>query len=1473
MAARERENEESVMNLKIESAGRLAVVGMIGVAGLTIAFGAAAAPTDIATAPLITPGASTVKPNMFFVLDNSGSMNWDYLPDWVVDSTFCKGTAATGTSYYCCRTPSGTNITSVSDSSTCLPQDSSGANLDANGYTNLRGMPPFMSSGFNSIYYNPAISYTTPQNFDGSSKTIYSGGSVPWDAYGVQYGMGSAVTLTTNFPDVEWCTDGTYTDCLRNDNYLLPGTVNAKSYTTMRATTATGALKPFATGTVDAPTTVNRNVGPYYYVMIPAEYCTSRKLVDCSPQTGPTASNQFPATLRWCDSTALTNCQAVKNATFRYPRYPTIVISSSGSGTATATITVSGVGDSNCSGTTGAGRCGAGPSGSVCVGRSQVVTVSSVLVAGSVQALNAPFVYCSSSNSSTTRNSGLASAIAARIGNGFSGAAIGAVATIGGVAGDSTYNGASLGASGTGAVLSASSFNSGGGPVTVNAVPGRFQRVDIVAGQTYGNIVADGQVVLDRNLRTDCANPPNCTYEEELANFAKWFAWYRSRMQMMKSSVSLAFQGVDERFRVGYFTINSSSGNLTNIDTFDPTHKSAWYTRLFAANPSGGTPLRVALTAAGRIFAGQSAISGSTDPVQYSCQKNFSILSTDGYWNGSNGTQVNGTTAIGNHDGSLPRPELDGRNDSATLADAAAYYYGTDLRDSTLGNCTGALGSSVCANDVRTSSSDAKSTQHMVTYTIGLGIDGVMKYRSNYKEPGDGGDAPDDFEAISNGAAANPSSGVCPWQAAGACNWPQPGADKQENIDDLWHAAVNAHGTYYSARDPMELNAGLRDLLSGLEGLTGGAAAATTSNPNISTGDNQVFVATYMTSDWVGDVVSMSMNTTTGDIMAGETWSAQALLDSRSWASRAIYTFDGAAGDGRKAFSWATLANTVPGQCNPPVSEQGCFSSPYMDASLAQFCTTGSICLSATQKEDASGQMLVEFLRGSREHEETAIDPINRWYRKRAHVLGDIVSSEAIYVGKYLFDYGTINGYPAKGTPRANPSVYVGANDGMVHAFDSVTGNERWAYVPSMALKGMHKLADYEYAGKHTYFVDGTPVVADIEAGGWKTILVGGLGAGGPGYYALDISDQTNPSVLWELRAGQVQTNGTTTNCTLSTAPRYNQVGKLTAACDLGHSFGNPVIGKVGGVPVVIVTSGYNNTAGGDGAGHLYVLNAATGAVIYDVSTGVGDTTTPSGLGRISGWADNAMQDSTISHVYGGDLLGNMWAFDMTGGTPAAELLINVGNRPITARPALGQVTKYNGTKKRIVLFPTGKLIGNTDLTNTDTQGFYGIWDKDGAGGPTTIVPSVVTAGGEGRVGSVMPSVFEDDANLGWQIDFPDAGERGNTDPKLIFGTVVFTTNRPTAADPCNLSGFESWLYAVDYRSGGVVETDGGSGTYIATNYHGASTRPSLSVLPGGQVVSHTVVTSDKVEIKKGEPPVSKEYGNARRVSWRELLD
>ncbi|MCX7147219.1 MAG: hypothetical protein NT042_13735, partial [Sulfuritalea sp.] len=172
--------------------------------------------------------------------------------------------------------------------------------------------------------------------------------------------------------------------------------------------------------------------------------------------------------------------------------------------------------------------------------------------------------------------------------------------------------------------------------------------------------------------RTDCAGT-TCTYAEEMTNYANWYAYYQTRMQMMKTSASIAFSSVDDQFRVGYYSINNGAGSeFLNPSAFDGTQKNLWYGKFLNAYPNGQTPLRTALADVGKLYAGKKpTMNGvaANDPMQYSCQQNFTILSTDGYWNDSTTpTQIDGTTAIGNQDHNDPRPFYDGGTQTLTTS-------------------------------------------------------------------------------------------------------------------------------------------------------------------------------------------------------------------------------------------------------------------------------------------------------------------------------------------------------------------------------------------------------------------------------------------------------------------------------------------------------------------------------------------------------------------------------------------------------------------------------------------------------------------------------------------------------------------------------------------------------------------------------------------------------------------------------------
>jgi type IV pilus assembly protein PilY1 len=236
---------------------------------------------------------------------------------------------------------------------------------------------------------------------------------------------------------------------------------------------------------------------------------------------------------------------------------------------------------------------------------------------------------------------------------------------------------------------------------------------------------------------------------------------------------------------------------------------------------------------------------------------------------------------------------------SNTLADIAAYYYNRDLRDplatgvDATGTCTGPIvppatqASNLCENNVEPFERDTSTKQHMTTHTLGLGAQGQMVYSSFQNDlTGQRVFQPDywsqqtgDFASVANGAPASPSTGICPWMTAGTtCTWPTPAADSTANIDDLWHAAVNGHGTYFSAADPISLG----DALSGMLGKIknpprpGTAAAAATSNPNVTPADRFVFSSSYRSMDWFGELI---MQEFLNNALSPQRWSAMQLLD------------------------------------------------------------------------------------------------------------------------------------------------------------------------------------------------------------------------------------------------------------------------------------------------------------------------------------------------------------------------------------------------------------------------------------------------------------------------------------------------------------------------------------------------------------------------------------------------------------------
>jgi len=1029
---------------------------------------------------------------------------------------------------------------------------------------------------------------------------------------------------------------------------------------------------------------------------------------------------------------------------------------------------------------------------------------------------------------------------------------------------------------------------------TTTTVPGSNIKTTISSSTTsypYPNTSAVA------STRTDCAGT-TCTYAEEMTNYANWWAYYHTRMQMTKTAASIAFSVLTTSYRLGYMSINNSTGSdfldIADITTTSGGQKALWYAKFTAAKPANTTPLRTALSTAGRYFAGKLTSVNSVsagDPMQYACQRNYTVLSTDGYWNESaTPYKIDGSTAIGDQDASESRPYLDGNATSNTLADVAEYYYATDIRSSTFSNTTNrSTGTDVSSNAY------SNKQQRMYTYTLGLGASGYMQYQSDYASATSG-----DYYDVLNGTTTSSttlSNGICAWQSSGSCNWPTPTNNTQTTIDDLWHAAVNGRGTYYSATNPSELKTGLSSFLNSVSAATSAAASPTVSAQNFSTTSaNYVFGTSFCSAKWFGELARYTVNASTGAISSTPDWSESGagsdctdssgslvttpLLDKITYTSRSIYTYDPSASTTLIPFAWASLTTTM----------QGYFKIAAI-SSLSQLCSSGSTCVNSALQIDSTtagtttgvgGINLVNFLRGDRSNEGT---PNTAYYFPRTHVLGDIVDSQAVYVKAPSFSY-TDSGYASFKTANASRQamVYVGANDGMLHAFNADSGAEVWSYIPSMLLPSLYKLADKNYASNHVFLANGQVTHADAyfsSDSAWHTMLVGGLGEGGRGFYALDVTTPSSPKVLWEF----------TSNTSANSA--------YIVDADLGYSYGKPVVTKlVDGTWVVLVTSGYNNVSPGTGHGILWVLNARTGAVIKKIDTGVGSASAtvtgcstapcPSGLAKISVWVDSATSN-TATQVYGGDLFGNLWRFDISaltasGGTATTQLLATLSSdasgtrQPITSRPELGYTSSSH-----VVFVGTGAYLGVSDISTTQVQTMYAIKDPLTGSSTTTALYSnprtnvcgsastscfvQVTLTDSSGVRTATSSVTANFKTMnGWFADQPESGERINTDATLQLGTLAYVSNIPSTTGACSVGG-TSYLNYVNFATGLAVSGASNEGVLLST---GLSSSAVLALTTSGKVVAYTK-SSDGSTTTTTVPTSSSSTGT-RRLTWRELI-
>lgn len=915
-------------------------------------------------------------------------------------------------------------------------------------------------------------------------------------------------------------------------------------------------------------------------------------------------------------------------------------------------------------------------------------------------------------------------------------------------------------------------------------------------------------------------------------------------------------------------------------------------------------------------------------PIQYYCQQTNIVGIADANVQCDNNVPGNTLATCGSPHGSHAK--------GTGITDDVA-----DLNVTTLGNKLGSLEFNTSASPLNTSlgstwlGSDKKTTYHVAS----------LAYWANTKDmlPDDANKpwtvAPSGSPASANKQQAktyfvdvreNPSYGPNNnqmWLAAKYGGFDDINNDGKPSSVSTWHtnsdvdttakdtkpsAANNGYrpDNYFFGNTPDKLFSSLSAIFNNVlsRKLSGQGTTLSTNDFQSSSANSGAYTVAFNAPEWTGDVkgyqISMTGTTPTTTLM----WSAQAKLDDQisnggannGWDSRRkIVTYDASASPKVGVpFRWANLNSTQ----------------------KAHLQNTSS---------------MLDYLRGKNCHEVgntttngcTDSPKHQALYRTRANMLGDIVDSEATVVDVPSGKYVAASGYPAfvtkyKTTTPRKRMLYVGANDGMMHAIDgdvgapatttppaakvdpgATAGQELWAFVPNMVFAGptlptptptVNGLAARTLATgfSHKYYVNQTPVAVDIDIDdtrgvttdscanrattgcSWRTILVGGLGKGGRGYYAIDV---TNPA-----------------DWTSESEVAKKVMWEFTDS-DMGFSFGLPLIVRTERDGwVVILSSGYDNTFGdaaNKGKGFLYILNARTGELIQKISTGDGSESDPSGFAHPGAYIPDSTTYIT-DYVYGGDLHGNVWRFDLRG-TPTAypaptkiAKLTTDGSdgtadatvvQPVTTQPIVGIST--NGVT-RWVFVGTGRLLALDDMTDTQQQTLYAFREGTlsavyGSDAGQRSLPSGVTFPLTRSTlvnhTSLLSKVVTDTTHqMGWYHDLKGTGER-ITQPLVPNEGLISWTGLISSTDACS-PGARSRVYVTDYDYGltRLRDTSG-----VAISYYDSPeyltkttfTRDSTGGIGAG--TSNGDTTADPHTPLEGKfGPAS---GNPVRVNWREI--
>ncbi|MCQ6259948.1 pilus assembly protein [Pseudomonas sp. Q11] len=651
----------------------------------------------------------------------------------------------------------------------------------------------------------------------------------------------------------------------------------------------------------------------------------------------------------------------------------------------------------------------------------------------------------------------------------------------------------------------------------------------------------------------------------------------------------------------------------------------------------------------------------------------------------------------------------------------------------------------------------------------------------------------------------------------------------------LSDAARYGAGKYYPASDSEGLNSALSSALSDITSKAGSGGGGTTNGATLST-TSSYYQTTYDPKDWRGTI--------------------------RAFGFTSAGTVDTA------AVQWTTNTSIVPGATAPTYQSWNTATNTPVTLAYGNFSPAQQTSLSQGLPTGITGNDLVEWSKG-----------VNKTGLKvRSVLLGDIINSPLLLASPNdqtasdLLNDTSYSTYLATKAANMNANLVVNANDGFFSVINSANGTRRYAYMPSSVLPSLLDIADARYINgvSHKFLVDGQIGVFDAQLGSaWKTVALGGTGAGGKAFYAVQLFDAAAGNALralWEISAPTVA----------NTANAFN---------DLGYAYARPEVARLAdGRWAAFIANGYGSNTG---VAALYVVDIRDGSLIRKII--VNSSETGNGLSSVKLRVNS---QNVVQAAYGGDLKGRMWKFDLSGTSPTTWGVAFAGQplftapggatQPITVQPLLAD-NPQGGTQ---VFFGTGKFNEAVDKLNKDLQGFYSIWDAPGGTGQITVsslqAQSItgVFSGSTGQFVTTSQTDVTYPAKNGWYLPlvYNNAltGERVINPASLVLGRVVFTTAAVDTTDPC-----------ASFGTGKLIEVDAFNGkmlNYAVLDTNGDGMLNSLDTVSSGVIFTGGIPTLSAVVSANGATNMivndsgggitdllGKSVGGSRRIMWRQI--